>query len=148
MSNEGRRQKTKPCPYKHVRVSGRLTYKHRAIYEQHFGSIPPGHEVHHKDENKLNNDPGNLEILPVGEHKRLHAGWKLIDGAWWKPCTRCRELKPLLTGFHQRKAAANGLNHCKPCHSIDERERLAKAKAKRLLEVLLRAMPEIGPQDA
>jgi hypothetical protein len=52
-------------------IGGR--YAHRVIYEQHFGSIPKGWVVHHKDEDKGNNDPSNLEAMPRKEHQRLHA---------------------------------------------------------------------------
>jgi hypothetical protein len=30
--------------------------------------------VHHKDENKLNNDSANLEVLTFAEHANLHKG--------------------------------------------------------------------------
>lgn len=39
---------------------------------------PAVYAVHHKDEDKLNNDPANLEVLPHVEHWRLHgenSGW-------------------------------------------------------------------------
>lgn len=52
-------------------IGGR--YAHRVIYEQHKGSIPKGWVVHHKDEDKSNNDPDNLEAMPRKEHQRLHA---------------------------------------------------------------------------
>ena len=52
-------------------IGGR--YAHRVIYERHFGPIPSGWVVHHKDEDKGNNDPANLEAMPRGEHQRLHA---------------------------------------------------------------------------
>ena len=49
-------------------------------------------EIHHKDENKLNNKLSNLEALTATEHRRLHeltqkrlAGWKRkwnTDPAW------------------------------------------------------------------
>ncbi|NDG42194.1 MAG: HNH endonuclease [Betaproteobacteria bacterium] len=48
-------------------------YAHRVVYEQHFGAIPVGWVVHHKDEDKGNNDPANLEAMPKGQHQRLHA---------------------------------------------------------------------------
>ena len=53
------------------KIGGR--YAHRVIYERHFGPIPPGWVVHHKDEDKSNNDPANLEAMPRSEHHRLHA---------------------------------------------------------------------------
>jgi len=42
-------------------------------YKKHFGLIPPGYEIHHKDGNKRNNDLDNLECLPKEEHKKRHS---------------------------------------------------------------------------
>ena len=56
-------------------INGR--YAHRVIYEQFFGPIPAGWVVHHKDEDKSNNDPSNLEAMPRKEHQRLHATGKV-----------------------------------------------------------------------
>src|SRR6266702_1929208 len=45
---------------------------HQAIWKKHHGAIPPGLEIHHKDENPLNNDISNLACITVGEHRRIH----------------------------------------------------------------------------
>ncbi len=37
-------------------------------------ALLPREEVHHKDEDKLNNAPGNLEVLTKSAHGRLHHG--------------------------------------------------------------------------
>lgn len=34
--------------------------------------VPPGHQVHHKDRVKCNDDPTNLEILTTSEHAKEH----------------------------------------------------------------------------
>ena len=40
-----------------------VTYQlHRVIYEFHFGRIPPGFEVDHKDNNPVNNNIENLRL--------------------------------------------------------------------------------------
>lgn len=46
---------------------GKLKKKHRLIMGE-----PKDMVVHHKDGNKLNNDPSNLEIMSKVEHTRLH----------------------------------------------------------------------------
>ena len=38
-----------------------------------FHYLPSDVDVHHKDENTLNDDIGNLEVLPEAEHARLHS---------------------------------------------------------------------------
>lgn len=45
---------------------------HRAIWEFHHGPIPDGYDVHHKDNNRDNNDVSNFELLTRSEHSRLH----------------------------------------------------------------------------
>jgi len=34
--------------------------------------LRPGYVAHHKDEDRKNNDPSNLEVMTDGDHKRLH----------------------------------------------------------------------------
>ena len=45
---------------------------HRAVWEKHHGEIPEGYHVHHKDENRRNNEPENLELLPGRVHLSHH----------------------------------------------------------------------------
>ena len=45
---------------------------HRVIFEDTYGKIPEGWDVHHHDFNKLNNDPSNLVALPHWVHAQLH----------------------------------------------------------------------------
>ncbi|MCL2194338.1 MAG: HNH endonuclease [Oscillospiraceae bacterium] len=49
-------------------------HEHRHIAEQMLGrSLRDGEIVHHRDGNKRNNDPANLEVLPSqAEHARRH----------------------------------------------------------------------------
>jgi hypothetical protein len=46
---------------------------HRDVWVYHFGAIPPGHDVHHRDGNFDDNRPENLECLPAAEHQARHA---------------------------------------------------------------------------
>ena len=69
---------------KHVKFNGHIYYEakgyyfrheplHVAIYEAYNGQIvPPGYQVHHKDLNKSNNDPSNLQMMTRAEHSKLH----------------------------------------------------------------------------
>lgn len=50
----------------------KTTWLHRAVWEHHYGPIPKGFHVHHKDGNSLNNDISNLECMAPGEHHRHH----------------------------------------------------------------------------
>ena len=49
---------------------------HILVYEAFVGKIKKGMMIHHKDENKLNNDVENLEMLSCLTHNRIHHGGK------------------------------------------------------------------------
>jgi hypothetical protein len=59
-------------------------YLHSYLYQAyHRCSILPGVDVHHKDEDKLNNHPRNLELKYHGKHSSEH---KFKGGSicWYK----------------------------------------------------------------
>src|ERR1035437_906524 len=41
---------------------------HIKVWEYHNGPVPDGRHVHHADDDRSNNDAGNLECLTVLEH--------------------------------------------------------------------------------
>lgn len=55
---------------------------HRVIWEDEFGSIPSGMEVHHKDGDGTNNDLDNLELLSSSEHALLHKERRVEVRGW------------------------------------------------------------------
>jgi hypothetical protein len=56
-----------------VKTESGFVRKHVLVMERHIGrKLLPGEIVHHKDENKLNNDISNLEIMLHGEHTVMH----------------------------------------------------------------------------
>jgi ribonucleotide reductase alpha subunit len=52
---------------------GEFKYEHKLVSEFAFGPIPNGHHINHKDGNKLNNTPDNLEYLLEFDHLSEHA---------------------------------------------------------------------------
>lgn len=50
-------------------------YEHRLVMEELLGRyLMPTEQVHHKDEDKSNNDPSNLELCPTQkDHSEQHA---------------------------------------------------------------------------
>ena len=46
---------------------------HRVVAEEMLGrALLPGEIVHHKDGDKWNNAPENLEVMTQAEHARIH----------------------------------------------------------------------------
>lgn len=62
-------------------TNNRYVLEHRAVMENEIGRLlEPWELVHHKDENKRNNDPRNLQIVTSAEHRKLHStGRTMID---------------------------------------------------------------------
>lgn len=46
---------------------------HRRIWTDHYGAIPEGYVIHHKDHNWRNNDITNLQLIDAIAHKKQHA---------------------------------------------------------------------------
>lgn len=47
-------------------------YEHRVIWEQHYGPIPEGYHVHHRNHVKDDNRIENLELVEGRRHNRDH----------------------------------------------------------------------------
>jgi len=65
-------QKAKGQGRTYTKTKGR--HIHRVVMEQMLGRpLTPGEIVHHKDGNKLNNSPENLELISSqADHTRAH----------------------------------------------------------------------------
>ena len=68
------------------------------MWEQAYGPIPEGMDVHHRDENKLNNVLDNFE-LKLGDdprkNRRALAAMKSQTAFQYKPCIECLLVLPL-----------------------------------------------------
>ena len=59
--------------YRSTRIfNNHRLFLHRFIYEKYYGKIQDGHEPHHIDFNKNNNNIENLRIMTYSEHRSLH----------------------------------------------------------------------------
>ena len=121
-----------PDGYRRVHLGNRhYDLEHRVVYRRHKGEIPLGMDVHHKDENRLNNDISNLEVIPKSDHARMHrreraGGYEIRDGIEHKPCRECREVFPLTDFYRKPSGAANNDSRhcwCKPCYNKKAIER-------------------------
>ncbi len=81
----------------------RYRMEHDVVWEKHFGNIPKGMQIHHKDGDKTNNDISNLELVDALTHKRKHSDCVEIDGVQYKRCGKCKELHPI-SEYYKRKS--------------------------------------------
>ena len=58
--------------YSVVDIDGKTKFEHRLVWEKINGKIPEGHEIHHIDLNRCNNNIDNLICLNKKEHRNLH----------------------------------------------------------------------------
>ncbi len=100
--------------YLHRRIGGRagkMRLAHHVIWEERYGPIPEGHQIHHIDENPKNNDIENLQCLTVSDHQRIHSPYYFkVNGEWVQFCKRCKEINLNLK-----------YRVCKPCRAREAR---------------------------
>lgn len=69
----GVQQMTKDCAYVWSGNKQRIR-RPRMVYEEHFGEVPKGHVIFHKDGDKDNDAPENLEAITRAELMRRNKG--------------------------------------------------------------------------
>ena len=76
---------------------------HVYIWQKYNGPVPKGYHVHHKDENKENNDISNLELLKAYTHLSLHASEK--DRVDFSKENMNKVVRPAAIAWHKSEAA-------------------------------------------
>lgn len=75
---------------------------HRAIFKAAVGDIPDGMQVHHKDENKLNNHPSNYKLMTGDAHMALHMA--APDRREWARANFIANALPAAKEWHRSEA--------------------------------------------
>lgn len=97
---------------------GRYVAEHRLIMEQQLGRpLRSDEHVHHRDGDRLNNEPANLAILTNVEHARLHQ--VLAKGQWSKHYAACLDCERTDRPHH-------GYGLCQTCRMRRRRARDAR----------------------
>lgn len=78
------------CPEHPKATKNGYVLMHRLVMENELGRmLEDGEEVHHKDRNRKNNHPSNLEVLTMLEHRKVHAtGRTMIEFV----CPTCKKV--------------------------------------------------------
>ena len=105
--------------------------EHRLVVEASIGRyINPIEEcVHHKNEIRTDNRLCNLELVSMLKHRRIHAGWKIKGGKWYKPCSGCERLLPFDECFYKR-SDGGCFSKCKDCAKKQALVYMSKKKKK------------------
>lgn len=107
-----------PHGYRRFRCKDRkLRFEHVMVWESHFGTVPPGMELHHMNGNKLDNRISNLQLVSRLEHKRIHSGCFRVGKIWLKRCRRCQWLRPIDPDFYEYPGIKGVMGICRRCAS-------------------------------
>ena len=102
---------------------GRRIRRHRYVMEQKLGRrLKRSEHVHHIDGDKSNNDPDNLTLTNVRDHRKIHSKYYRDDKK--KECRVCRVVKDRSEFYVQRSRPNRDPNapHCKSCNKFEARK--------------------------
>lgn len=85
---------------------GRRERLHCFVYRRthNLTAIPTGFQVHHKDTNKDNNEPDNLELLTAADHGREHGELLTDEQRQWRKDNIVRSAVPAARAWHKTEA--------------------------------------------
>lgn len=88
----------------HSEKIGRISVHKLVTFEiLNINNIPKGHHIHHRDCNHLNNDPNNLVILTLSDHRWLHA--QFGSAVLWAFCNNKIDLETLISWSNDKERA-------------------------------------------
>jgi hypothetical protein len=102
--------------------------------------------VHHKDGNRLNNDPANLELTTRGEHTRHHSRIPVNYSGTHAWCPACQSKLPR-GDFSPDRTRPTGLKSvCRECANRRARDKAHRRVRRGAYRTRYRAEREAGPR--
>lgn len=80
-----------PVDYPGVKYRGKYVFQHRLVYWKNTGDLAEGFIIHHKDNNKHNNDFSNLEKLTNEAHSQMHGQITRLRCRKYFTCLNCKK---------------------------------------------------------
>lgn len=101
-----------------VNRKGIVLYVHRLVAAEMLGrELLPGEQVHHRNGNRADNRPANLEILTAYEHAQRHRQ------------TRCKNGHDLTDEANLYRRPDTNVPICRPCARERDRRRHERERA-------------------
>lgn len=102
----------------HPRANAKGLYPlHRVLMENQLGRLlRPGEIVHHRDEDKSNDDPANLDLMMLGSHTSHHRRGVLVELVC--PCGNRFSLKPHEVRQRRSRKKAGPLTCSRRCGTL------------------------------
>jgi endogenous inhibitor of DNA gyrase (YacG/DUF329 family) len=112
--------------------AGGHNFLHRDVWEHFYGAIPPGHHIHHKNGNHLDNSIENLECLSCEEHHAKHFEGRRERGRSPKQLAHLKSIQKKAIAWHKseegrawhslhaEQAYANRTTHTLACQECGE----------------------------
>lgn len=106
--------------YPRIWVRGKgLVLIHRLIAKRVWGDVVDNMDVHHRDGDKMNWSPDNLQVLTHQEHMQVHRKLNLaakgLDPETQAICTTCKRVLPKEQFCADRKRGDGRARTCREC---------------------------------
>jgi hypothetical protein len=113
-----------PTDYPGIRYRGKYCYEHKYIAWKKYGRLPEqNEEVHHKNGDKFDNNPDNLEYITSWNHKKLHGEERVVEQIHLI-CPTCGKSFDAKPSNYRWQVKHGQILHCsRSCSVIDQHRR-------------------------